>query len=94
MMARYAAIEALNKSTELAGEIAAGGFFLAMAHWRFGQKEAARKLYEQAVARMDKNASTYEEIVRFRAEAAKLLSGGSRDTELPPKPGGDPPVRK
>jgi len=44
-------------------------FFLAMAHWQMGNKEEARKRYDQAVQWMDKNQPTNEELRRFRAEA-------------------------
>jgi tetratricopeptide (TPR) repeat protein len=48
-------------------------FPLAMAHWQLGHKEEARKWYDQAVAWMDKNQPTNQELRRFRAEAAELL---------------------
>ncbi len=48
-------------------------FFLAMVHWRFGEKERARKLYDKAVAWMKQNLPHDEELRRFRAEAASLL---------------------
>jgi hypothetical protein len=49
-------------------------FFLAMGHWKLGQREEARKWYDEAVAWMDKNQPQNEELRRFRAEAAELLS--------------------
>jgi WD40 repeat protein/serine/threonine protein kinase/tetratricopeptide (TPR) repeat protein len=55
-------------------------YFLAMAHWQLGQKQQARKWYEQGVQWMEKNRSVLEknkegneELRRFRAEAAALL---------------------
>jgi serine/threonine protein kinase/tetratricopeptide (TPR) repeat protein len=48
-------------------------FFLAMAHWRLGEKDKARAWYDQAVQWMDKNQPTNEELRCFRAEAAELL---------------------
>ena len=48
-------------------------FFLAMAHWRLGEKDKAREWYDRAVRWMDKNPSKNEELRRFRAEAAELL---------------------
>jgi superkiller protein 3 len=48
-------------------------FFLAMAHWRLGEKDRAREWYDQAVEWMDKNEPKNEELRRFRAEAAELL---------------------
>jgi tetratricopeptide (TPR) repeat protein len=70
-----AAIQALEKAEELApGKILAwNAFFLAMAHWQLGEKERARKEYEQAVSWMEKNQPNDEELRRFRAEAEGLL---------------------
>jgi tetratricopeptide (TPR) repeat protein len=48
-------------------------FFLAMAHGQLGEKEEARKSYDEAVQWMEKNRSTDEELRRLREEAAKLL---------------------
>jgi superkiller protein 3 len=48
-------------------------FFLAMAHGRLGEKDEARKWYNQAVAWMEKHQPKNEEMVHFRAEAAELL---------------------
>jgi WD40 repeat protein/tetratricopeptide (TPR) repeat protein len=70
-----AAIEALQKSRELNGTTSLGfdGFFLAMAHWRRGDREEARRWYDRSVAWMEENAPADEELRRFRAEAAALL---------------------
>ena len=72
---RKEAIAALHKSMELRkGGDSHDWFFLAMAHWQLGQKDDARKWYDQAVAGMEKQrASQQEELKRFRAEAAQLL---------------------
>ena len=48
-------------------------FFLAASHWQLGDKNEARKRYEQSVEWMEKNQSNDQELHRFRAEAAKLL---------------------
>jgi hypothetical protein len=48
-------------------------FFLAMAHWRLGDKPQARSWYGKAVSWMEKNQPRNEELMRFRAEAAALL---------------------
>ncbi|MBI3464304.1 MAG: protein kinase [Planctomycetes bacterium] len=48
-------------------------WFLAMTHWQLGDQEEARKCYDQAVEWMDKNKPRDEELLRFRAEAEKLL---------------------
>ena len=77
-----AAIEALNKSEELLkGKLLSfNAFFLAMAHWQLGNKEEARKQYDQAMEwmeknkpQMEKNKPQNEELKRFRAEAEELL---------------------
>ena len=70
-----AAIAALQKAEESAPgrQLAWNAFFLAMAHWQLGEKEHARKEYEQAVSWMEKNRPRDEELLRFRAEAAELL---------------------
>jgi serine/threonine protein kinase len=56
-------------------------FFLAMVHWRQGEREEARKWYGQAVAWMEKNKPQDEELRRFRAEAAELLMMDHKDTK-------------
>jgi serine/threonine protein kinase/Flp pilus assembly protein TadD len=67
-------ISALEKSMELRkGGDCFDWFFLAMAHWQLGDKEQARKWYDQAVKWMEKNKTQDEELSRFRAEAAKLM---------------------
>jgi eukaryotic-like serine/threonine-protein kinase len=48
-------------------------FFLAMAHWQLGQKQEARKWYDQAAAWMEKNQPKNDELSRFQAEAKQLL---------------------
>ena len=69
-----AAVAALEKSRELrkGGDIY-DWFFLAMARWKLGDKEEARKWYDRAVNWMDKNKPNDEELRRFRDEAAALL---------------------
>jgi serine/threonine protein kinase/tetratricopeptide (TPR) repeat protein len=70
-----AAVEALNQSDEMlkGAELSFNAFFLAMAHWQLGNKDEARKRYDQAVRWMEKNKPQDEELVRFRAEAEALL---------------------
>ncbi|MBI1917218.1 MAG: protein kinase [Planctomycetes bacterium] len=68
------AVAALVKAMELdQGGHSCDWFFLAMAHWQLGDKEAARKWYDQAVEWMEKHHPQHEELRRFRAEAAELL---------------------
>jgi serine/threonine protein kinase len=48
-------------------------FFLAMVDWRHGERDVARKRYQQAVDWMEKKRPKDQELVRFRSEAAALL---------------------
>src|SRR5262249_31870935 len=67
-------INALQKSQEFRkGGDSVAWFFLAMAQWRLGNKDEARRWFDQAVGWMDKNQPENEELWRFRAEAAELL---------------------
>ena len=69
-----AAIDGLQKAMDLRnGGDASDWFFLAMAHWQLDQKDEARTWYDKAVEWMDKKQPKNEELLRFRAEAAKLL---------------------
>jgi WD40 repeat protein/tetratricopeptide (TPR) repeat protein len=68
------AVAALEKSIEFRG----GGdsfdwFFLAMAQWKLGQKDRARQGLARAVAWMEKNQPSNNELRRFRAEAGDLI---------------------
>ena len=79
-VARYRAADwpaartALEKSMTLRrGGDACDWFFLAMAHWQLGNKDEARKWYDQAAGWMQKNKPQDEELLRFRAEAEELL---------------------
>ncbi|HKB36114.1 MAG TPA: tetratricopeptide repeat protein, partial [Gemmataceae bacterium] len=49
------------------------GFFLALAHRQLGNKQEARKGYDQASRWMEKNQPQNEELLRLRAEAEELL---------------------
>ena len=74
------AITALHKSQELrSGGDGFDWFFLAMAHWKLGEKDDARKWHERAVEWMDTNAKDDEELIRFRAEAEELMKDGTGD---------------
>jgi tetratricopeptide (TPR) repeat protein len=77
------AIADLQKPKQLrARETTTSWLFLAMAHWQLGDKEQARKLYNQASDWLEKNQpENVEELRRFRAEAAALL-----EIEELPKP--------
>ena len=71
-MASEAARNNANESDNDEGD-SEDWFFLAMAHWQLGDKQAARKWYDQAVAWMDKNQPDNVELRRFRSEAEELL---------------------
>jgi tetratricopeptide (TPR) repeat protein len=70
-----AAIGALEKSDELlkGNALSFNAFFLAMSHWQLGNKDEARKRYDQAVGWMEKNAPQDDELRRFRVEAEEQL---------------------
>jgi site-specific recombinase XerD len=72
------AIFELEKSMELGkGGSSFDFFFLAMAHWRLGNKDKARRWHDSAVQWMDKNQPKNDELIRFRTEAAELLNTGA-----------------
>jgi tetratricopeptide (TPR) repeat protein len=50
-----------------------GYFFLAMAHWRLGEKSQARECFARAAQWMDRHNPTNPELQRHRQEAAALL---------------------
>jgi tetratricopeptide (TPR) repeat protein len=63
---------------ETAMSLQAGGssfdwFFLAMARWRLGDRDAARTWFDRAVQWMDRHKPHTEELRRFRAEAEAVL---------------------
>jgi superkiller protein 3 len=69
-----AALQALEKSMKLqGGDNANTFFFLAMTHWRLGNKGKAVEWYNRASDWMKKNQPQDEELGRFHAEAAALL---------------------
>jgi uncharacterized protein HemY len=69
-----ASLDGLQKSIDLgmSGD-SLSGFFLAMAHWQFGNKDQARQWYDQARAWMEQGQPTN------RAEAAQLIGVGKKD---------------
>jgi tetratricopeptide (TPR) repeat protein len=78
-----AAVKSLEKSAEFPSHPRSRDWFLAMAHWQLGDKETARKYYDQANARMAETAPKDDEQRRFRAEAAGLLGiPQTPDTEV------------
>jgi superkiller protein 3 len=61
------------------------GFFIAMAQEQLGARPEARQWYTAALVWMEKRAPKNEELVRFRAEAAALLSLSERAADLAPQ---------
>jgi tetratricopeptide (TPR) repeat protein len=68
------AIRTLTKAVDLShGGDAQDWLFLAMAHWKHGNKEEARAWYDRAAAWMDKEGTYSPELRRYRRDAAELL---------------------
>jgi tetratricopeptide (TPR) repeat protein len=64
---------------ETAMALRAGGnsfdwFFLALAHWRLGDRDEARTWFDRAVQGMDRHKPHDDELCRFRAEAEAMLA--------------------
>jgi tetratricopeptide (TPR) repeat protein/serine/threonine protein kinase len=69
-----AAVAALERSVERRdGGDGCDWFFLAMANWQLKNKTGARRWYDQAVKRTNRNGAGDEELARFQKEAAELL---------------------
>jgi serine/threonine protein kinase len=69
-----AAVRALEEAVCLPnGQTSQALYFLAMAHWQLGEKDAARKWYDRAVGQTVKYERRAAEASRLRAETAKLL---------------------
>jgi Flp pilus assembly protein TadD len=67
-------INAVQKSKDLRmGGDSLDWFVLAMVHWQLGDKDEARKWYNQGVQWMEKHQTENEELRLFRAEATELL---------------------
>ncbi len=73
---RVAVAELETSMSLLAGGSSFDWFFLAMAHWRLGEREQARMWFDRAVRWMDQHKPHDDELRRFRAEAKALLSEG------------------
>jgi tetratricopeptide (TPR) repeat protein len=78
------AVAALSRGMELRnGGDGVDWFFLAMTHWKLGDRDEARKWYDKAVAWTDKHQPGNDELRRFRAEAAELLGVAVEVAPLP-----------
>jgi tetratricopeptide (TPR) repeat protein len=74
-----AAVSALETAMRLrAGGDSFDWFFLAMAHWRLGDREQAHQWFDRAARGMDKQTPPDEELRRFRAEAMAVLGEAVR----------------
>jgi serine/threonine protein kinase/tetratricopeptide (TPR) repeat protein len=78
---RHGDDKAVVEELETAMTLGAGGnsvdwFFLAMAHWRLGNRDQARTWFDRAVQWMEKNKPHDDELRRFRAEAETILAEG------------------
>jgi tetratricopeptide (TPR) repeat protein len=82
-----AAIETLKDADELyqGQHFSSDAFFIAMASWRSGDKDAARKWYRAAARWMDKFAAGDTEQRGFRTEAAGLI-GSIEQAAVAPQP--------
>ncbi len=72
------AVDALTKAEQLKPDENFGynAFFLAMAHWQLGEKEAAREFYERAerwITSSNSPSADLREIEQFRIEANELF---------------------
>ena len=72
-------LEGLKAAKLLKGGDSLVWFYLAMVHWQLGDKEEARKWYDQALQRMELYDPETRELKRSQAEAAKLLGSNARE---------------
>ena len=82
------AIEMLTQSLDSNAQLSYDAFFLAMAHWQLGEQDKARDYFDQAVRWMDENQPENAELVRFRAEAERLISAAEESPAPPAQTGG------
>ena len=70
-----AAVAELERAMSMqAGGTSMDWFFLAMAHWRLGDRNKARIWFDRAVQWMDRHKPHDDELRRFRAEAQAMLA--------------------
>ena len=69
-----ASVPVLEKASQLASDRpGAGRFHLAMAYGQLGEKDLARRWYDQAITFVEKYEMWWSENRRIRADAAKVL---------------------
>jgi tetratricopeptide (TPR) repeat protein len=79
------AIDALAKAASLRPDgNPFGEFFLAMAHWRLGDKRQASEWYDKAVAWLNRSRVQNQDYLRYRDEASTLMGIGES-----PSPGAE-----
>ena len=70
-----AAVAELERAMSLqAGGTPLDWFFLAMAHWRLGDRDKARNFFDRSVKWMARRKSNDDELRRIRAEAQAMLA--------------------
>ncbi len=76
-----AAVAALKKSDELGHgrEFGFNAFFLALCHWQLGERDEARRWFDDAVRWMTDKRPNDEDLRRFRAEAEALVRPGGQE---------------
>jgi Flp pilus assembly protein TadD len=78
------AVNELERYVQETSDVAAAGYFLAMACWQLDRKDDARDWYNKALMRMQTNAKEEAELIQFQAEAKELIElGESASTQTP-----------
>jgi tetratricopeptide (TPR) repeat protein len=82
------AIEALEESVRLyeGRDLSFNAFFLAIAHWQRGERDVARRWYDEAVAWMREHRPDDERLVAFRMEAEHLMGLSTKQDPPMPEP--------
>jgi tetratricopeptide (TPR) repeat protein len=90
------ALECIEKSRDLEHKQGSPGsfdrFFEAMACWHLGDRDKARRYYDEGVQWMEKHSPEHADLRRFRSEAAELLQIQEKQTH--PKDPTDTKKRK
>jgi tetratricopeptide (TPR) repeat protein len=78
------AIDALERSAQLFGDAGVGfnAMFLAMSHWKLGNREEAKRQYDTAIRWMRDSHVADEELMRFCRETAEVLGRAEMDKDL------------